>query len=77
MQFFRMLILNYKDVRCPAKVGICRWFPGWPELDVKAAHVKCALMRLASELERAAIMADPEVKKAALCMHALAMFCVF
>ena len=44
-----------------------------PELNVKAAHVQFTIMCLASELERVAIMADPEVKKAALCMHALAM----
>ena len=67
-------LLDHLTLNCPRSVDSCRWFAGWPELELKSAHIKFAIMFLASELERAAIMPVPEVKKDALCMYALAMF---
>ena len=65
---------THKLIGCPNEIDKCDRYANFPELDVKAAHVKCIIMFLADELGKAGLLPNQEVKDAGACLHFLASF---
>ena len=65
---------THKKLKCPQERSRCNQYKGWPELDCKAAHVKCTIFFLADLFYVASVLPQQEIKDAASCLHALAEF---